>query len=254
MNDRDIIFDVHQAGHAQAPILQGRTAIITGAGNGIGREIALLFAHEGASVIASDKSTAAGEQTVAAIEAAKGRACFYPGDPVDPQYHPGLVNFARHCYGWLDIAINIVPTGSPAVPLADLSVTAWGEIVDTHLSGLFYAVRAQVPAIIEAGGGAIVNVGGIMHSPMPTADGAGIAPGRRIAPSEGIIALTKAVAADYAGQNIRANAVVAGATGPAMKPRGGVSGIAQVALFLASARSAPITGLCVPLDGEAGRR
>lgn len=252
MNDRDIIFGVHQAGHAHAPILEGRTAIITGAGNGIGREIALLFAREGASVVASDKNTKAGEKTVAAIEAARGRACFFPGDPVDPHYHSGLVNFARHCYGWLDIAINIVPTGAPAVPLADLSITAWGEIVDAHLSGLFYAVRAQVPAIIEAGGGAIVNVGGIMHSPMPTADGVGMAPGHRIAPSEGIIALTKAVAADYAEQNLRANAVVAGVTGPVMKPRGGISSVAQVALFLASARSEPITGLCVPLNGEAG--
>lgn len=266
MSFRDSPFHAAHPEGERLAVLQGKTAIVTGAGTGIGREVALLFAKEGANVIVADKDSAAGEQTVAAIEAARGRACFYPGDQADPQYHVGLAAFARHRYGWLDIAVNTVAIQSPATPLAGLSLAAWDDITAANLSSLFYAVRAQIPVMIEAGGGTIVNLAGIAETDAPPAIGA------CCASSPGMIALTRGVAADYAGQSIRANAIVPGpvdaaagmfhldgdqarrATRATMERLGKTAEIAEIALFLASPRSGGITGICVPINGAASRK
>lgn len=231
--------------------LEGRTAIVTGAGSGIGRGIALLFAREGANVVVADLSIRACGETVAAIQAEGGRAFFIEGDVRSPDHHATIVAAARAGYGRLDIAVNNVATSlAPAaqVPLA------WDEVTDVNLSGVFHAARAQIPAMLEAGGGAMVNI-------------AAPAGARGVPGLHGLVGLTRTIAAEYAGQGIRANAIAPGfidmplgspfsleerarlASRHPMNRLGRVEEVAELALFLASPRSSFITGACVPIDG-----
>jgi NAD(P)-dependent dehydrogenase (short-subunit alcohol dehydrogenase family) len=233
---RDSPFQTARPDEAPLPALQGRTAIVAGAGSDIGRRIALLFAREGANVIVADAHGTAGEETVAAIEAADGRACLYPGNVMDPKYHLGLAAFARHRYGWLDIAVNNAWISSPPKRLAGNPHANWGDAAAANLSAALHAVRAQIPPMIAAGGGVIVNLAGTG------------AAGARSASTQGLIGLTKDIAAQYSGQGIRANVIV-----PSCIDAGDciemVGEIAQVALFLACPKSRFINGVCLPVSG-----
>lgn len=242
--------------------LEGRTAIVTGAGSGIGRGIALLFAREGANVVVADLSIRACGETVAAIQAEGGRAFFIEGDIRSPDHHATLVAAARAGYGRLDIAVNnaggtsLAPTPAAQVPLG-----TWDEVTDVNLSGVFYAARAQIPAMLEAGGGAMVNIAG-------AAGVRGVpAPSPWVGGKHGLVGLTRTIALEYAGQGIRANAIAPGfidmplgnhfsfedrarlASRHPINRLGRVEEVAELALFLASSRSSFITGACVPIDG-----
>ena len=234
--------------------LEGRTAIVTGAGSGIGRGIALLFAREGANVVVADLSIRACGETVAAIQAEGGRAFFIEGDVRSPDHHATLVAAARAGYGRLDIAINNAGTSLAPTPAARVPLGTWDEVSDVDLSSVFYAARAQIPAMLEAGGGAMVNIAGA----------AGV---RGVPGLHGLVGLTRSIAVEYAGQGIRANAIAPGfidmplgtqfsleerarlASRHPMNRLGRVEEVAELALFLASARSSFITGACVPIDG-----
>lgn len=242
-------------------ILGGKTAIVTGAGSGIGRGIALLFANEGANVIVADRSREAGEETAAAIEAEGGRTSFVQGDVTDPDHHLALVQLAKSRYGQLDVAINNAGIALAPTPLAEVPLRTWDQVIAVNLSGVFYAARAQIPAMIEAGGGAIVNM----------ASAAGMKAVRGTSPyvasKHGLIGLTKNIAVEYAQQGIRANAVGPGfidtqlsnhfppderaklAAYHPMNRLGRVEEVAELVLFLASPKSSFITGCCVPIDG-----
>lgn len=241
--------------------LEGRTAIVTGAGSGIGRGIALLYAREGANVVVADLSIRACGETVAAIQAEGGRAFFIEGDVRSPDHHATLVAAARAGYGRLDIAVNNVGTSLAPTPAAQVPLGAWDEVTDVNLSGVFHAARAQIPAMLEAGGGAMVNIAG--------AAGARGVPALSpwVGGKHGLVGLTRTIAAEYAGQGIRANAIAPGfidmplgshfsleerarlASRHPMNRLGRVEEVAELALFLASARSSFITGACVPIDG-----
>ncbi|MCJ8159887.1 SDR family NAD(P)-dependent oxidoreductase [Sphingomonas sp. LaA6.9] len=261
MTYRDFPFQTARTRDERLPLLQGKTAIVTGAGSGIGRAVALLFAREGANVIVADETSAASEETVAAIESTDGRASFMAGDIADPKYHRGLVTFAKHRYGWLDIAVNNAGNSSASAPLAGIPIETWDKFTAISLSGVFYALRAQIPAMIDAGGGVIVN--------LVTAAGTGAAPGvgAYTAFMQGLVGLTKGVALEYGQQGIRANAVAPGyvdtqlstihsseghaklAAHHAVHHLEQVAEIAQLVLFLASAQSNFINGSCVPMNG-----
>lgn len=242
-------------------ILDGKTVIVTGAGSGIGRGIALLFAREGANVIVADRSCEAGEDAVLAIRADGGEAIFLHGDVTNPEYHLRLVALAKSRYGRLDIAINNAGISLAPTPLAEIPIDTWDRIIAVNLSGVFYAVRAQIPAMVEAGGGAIVNM----------ASAAGMKAVRGTSPyvaaKHGLIGLTKNIAVEYADQGIRSNAVAPGfidtqfsntfppeeraklgAYAP-MNRLGRVDEVADLVLFLASQQSSFITGSCVQIDG-----
>lgn len=241
--------------------LEGRTAIVTGAGSGIGRGIALLFAREGANVVVADLSIRACGETVAAIQAEGGHAFFIEGDVRSPDHHATLVAAARAGYGRLDIAVNNAGLSLAPTPVAQVPLGTWDEIVDVNLTGVFYAARAQIPAMLEAGGGAMVNIAsaaGVRGVP-------GLSP--YVASKHGLIGLTRTIAVEYAGQGIRANAIAPGfidtplgnhfspeerarlASRHPMNRLGRVEEVAELALFLASSRSSFITGACVPIDG-----
>ncbi|MGZ8287201.1 MAG: SDR family NAD(P)-dependent oxidoreductase [Allosphingosinicella sp.] len=241
--------------------LEGRTAIVTGAGSGIGRGIALLFAREGANVVVADLSIRACGETVASIQAEGGRAFFVEGDVRSPEHHATLVAAARAGYGRLDIAVNNAGISLAPTPAAQVPLGTWDEVTDVNLSGVFYAARAQIPAMLEAGGGAMVNIAsaaGVRGVP-------GLSP--YVASKHGLIGLTRTIAVEYAGQGIRANAIAPGfidtplgnhfspeerarlASRHPMNRLGRVEEVAELALFLASSRSSFITGACVPIDG-----
>ena len=241
--------------------LRDKTAIVTGGGSGLGRGISLLFAKEGANVIVADLSIDGGRETVAAIEADGGRASFVQGDVTNPQYHLDLVAAARSRYGTLDIAVNNAGISSPPTPLAEISLESWDRIIAVNLSGVFYAVRAQIPAMLEGGGGVIVN--------MASVAGAKALPAvaHYTASKHGLVGLTKSIAVEYAKHGIRANSVGPGfiktplvnnfppeerANLAAVHPMGRmgeVEEVAQLVLWLASPRSSFVTGAFVPVNG-----
>jgi len=249
------------AGMSLGRTLRGKTAVVTGAGSGIGRGIALLFAREGANVVVADFSLEACRATTAAIEAEGGIACFVESDVRCPDHHTAIVAAAKARYGRLDIAVNNAGITLAPTPTAEVPFGTWDEIIKVNLSGVFYAVRAQIPALLEAGGGAIVN----MASAAGCRGVAGVSP--YVASKHGVIGLTKTIALEYAQQGIRANAIAPGfidtplsrhfspeeranlAARHPMNRLGEVEEVAELALFLASARSAFITGACVAIDG-----
>lgn len=242
-------------------LLEGKTAIVTGAGSGIGRGIARLFAREGANVVVADLRLEACGETVAAIQAEGGAAIFVEGDVRCPDHHAALVAAAKARFGRLDIAVNSAGISLAPTPLTQVPLGTWDEVVDLNLSGVFYAARAQIPAMLEAGGGAMVNIAsaaGVRGVP-------GLSP--YVASKHGLVGLTRTIAVEYAAQDIRANAIAPGfidtplsnhfsaeertrlASRHPMNRLGRVEEVAELALFLAGPRSSFITGACVPIDG-----
>ena len=242
-------------------ILENQTAIVTGAGAGLGRGIALAFAREGARLVLADISPESGQEILDAIRAAGGMGIFVPGDVADPDYHLDLVAQAKAKFGRLDIAVNNAGISHDMAPVADIPIETWNRVIAIDLSGVFYGVRAQIPALLEAGGGAIVNmasVGGAVGS-------AGLGP--YCSAKHGVVGLTKTIALDYAKQGIRANAVGPGfiktdlinffppderAKLDAMQPigrLGEVHEVAELVLWLASPKSSFVTGAFYPVDG-----
>ncbi|OGX13070.1 MAG: hypothetical protein A3K11_02875 [Nitrospirae bacterium RIFCSPLOWO2_12_FULL_63_8] len=243
--------------------LDGKVALITGGGTGIGAACARLFAQEGAAVVITGRRKDALETVVKDIEKNKGRALAVAGSVTDEAHAQAAVAQAVRSYGKLDILVNNAGTGAFGKPLHETDEATWNEMLAINLTGTYRMVKAAVPELIKTGGGSIVNVSSIaslVGIPMTAAYSAS---------KGGMDALTRCVAIDYAQQKIRCNSVWPGLVDTPMASglidnkdalaqimtayplgRYGTSEeVAKLILYLASDESAWMTGSVIPIDG-----
>lgn len=240
---------------------ENKVALVTAAGAGIGRAVALRLAGEGARVVVSDIDDAAGAETVALITDAGGTAVYQRANVADDADVRALVQRATTEFGGLDYAVNNAGLGAQPKPLQHVSDAEWSRTVDVTLTGTFQSMRAELEHMTAAGSGAIVNiasVAGIQSTPQLTPYGAA---------KHGVVSLTTSAAAENAAAGIRINAVAPGpietaalASLPAearrgyadevpMKRLGRPEEIADATAFLLSEAASFITGVTLPVDG-----
>lgn len=183
--------------------LAGKTAIVTGAASGIGRASAKRFAEEGANVVVADIDTEGGSETVSRITANGGEATFVKVNVTDENDIEKMVETAVDTYGGLDIAHNNAGIEGDGSPLTEQTRDNWDQVLDINLTGVWLAMKAEIPKIIEQGGGSIVNTSSIAGL---SADGS--AP--YVASKHGVVGLSRAAAVQYADEDIRVNSVCPG--------------------------------------------
>lgn len=240
-----------------------RVALVTGAASGIGLACAHTFASGGARVIVADRHREPGEQAAAAIRAAGGQASFVEVDVADAASVQAMVDATLAAHGRLDIAINSAGVVGPRNTTDRYGLDEWHSVIGINLTGVFHCLRAQMPAMIAGGGGAIVNLASILGS-------VGL-PGTvaYTASKHGVVGITRAAALDCAQQGLRINAIGPGfietpmiAHALADKERhaylvtqhpigrlGQPQEIANMAAFLCSEQSSFVTGAYYVVDG-----
>src|SRR6185436_2396875 len=134
-------------------LLEKKVAIITGAGSGIGRAISLLYAAEGARIVVSDIVEKGGNETVSEINAKGGEAVFVKADTSKPDDCKNVVDQAINQFGGLHIAVNNAGIGGPLKPVGEYPIDGWDKTIAINLSGVFYGLRYQIPAMASSGGG-----------------------------------------------------------------------------------------------------
>lgn len=242
--------------------LDGRVAIITGSGSGIGKAIALMYAQEGARIVVADINTEHGNDTVNEILSKDGEAIFVRCDTSSHEDCRMLVDTAVNKFGGLHIAVNNAGIAGPIALLGEYPVDGWDKVIAINLSGVFYGMRYQVPAMINSGGGTIVNMASILGKVAVKGSCA------YVSAKHGLLGLTETAALEYASMKIRVNAIGPGyimtplleqnlnaqalEQAKMLHPMGRLGTadeVAELALWLNSDRSSFVTGAYYNIDG-----
>ena len=246
--------------------LTEKICLITGAGSGIGRAMALRFAQEGATVVLGDQDGQAAELVAAAVRQAGGRAQPIEADVTQPMEVQAMVRATVDTFGSLDVLINqagVIQVGD----ITDMSEAEWDRVIDVNLKGVFLGCKFGLRAMLAQGGGVIINtasVSGLVGIPKQAA---------YCASKGGVIALTRALAVDFADRNIRVNCIAPGpidtpwtenvlrapgdpsaeyrwiVMSQPLKRLGTMDEVAAAAAYLASDDAAYVTGTVLVIDG-----
>jgi NAD(P)-dependent dehydrogenase (short-subunit alcohol dehydrogenase family) len=247
-----------------AKLVEGKVALVTGGGSGIGRATALVFAREGAKVVVADIMVDGGEETVRLVKAAGGEAVFIKTDVSKPTDVAAMVQKAVATYGRLDCAHNNAGIEGATGKTADYREEDWDRVISINLTGVWLCMKYEIPQMLKQGGGAIVNTAsdaGLLGVPQMPA---------YVASKHGVAGLTKTAALEYAKAGIRVNAVCPGVIKTPMVERitgqrpgrvermtavepvgrmGKPEEIAEAVVWLCSDASSFVTGLPMPVDG-----
>jgi NAD(P)-dependent dehydrogenase (short-subunit alcohol dehydrogenase family) len=241
--------------------LHGKVALVTGAASGIGRATAILLAQRGAKVIVADRDEIGGAETVTLIGE---KARFIHVDVANEQSIQSLVDKTLDTFGRLDIAHNNAGIAIGGTRFAEVQTAAWDKILDVNLSGMFFAMRAQIQAMLETGGGSIINMSSVAGLV------AQVGQVGYITSKHAVIGMTKAAAVEYSGQGIRVNALLPGTVNTPMvqsiiasnpgwveqltsnqpiQRLGEPDEIAEAVAWLASDAASFVTGASLAIDG-----
>jgi NAD(P)-dependent dehydrogenase (short-subunit alcohol dehydrogenase family) len=246
--------------------LDGKTALVTGGGSGIGRAASLAYAREGARVVVADVNVEGGEETIQLIKEAGGEAILVHADVARPEDTQAMVAQAVEAFGSLDCAFNNagISGGRERRLTGDYLEEDWDRVIAVNLKGVWLCMKAEIPQMLKQGGGSIVNTASIMGLISTSGSVA------YTAAKHGVVGLTKTAALEYAKQGIRVNAVCPGYIHtPMVQPRldsvegyedrlkarhpvgrlGEPSEIAEAVLWLSSDAASFVTGHNMSVDG-----